>query len=61
VTSTGDVSGTDTSRVHGVGEIWREHIARPTGETAVADWIVTEADPGQRWASRGDGKTGPGW
>ena len=47
--STAEISGADTTRVHGIGDAWREHIARPTGETATADWIVIHAVPGQRW------------
>ncbi|MGH3168101.1 MAG: hypothetical protein ACRDN0_19735 [Trebonia sp.] len=47
--STAGISGGDTGAVHGVGDMWREHIARPTGETAEADWIVTRAVPGERW------------
>jgi hypothetical protein len=47
--STAGISGEDTGAVYGVGDIWREHIARPAGETAEADWIVTRAVPGEHW------------
>jgi hypothetical protein len=30
--STAGISGEDTGAVYGVGDIWREHIARPAGK-----------------------------